>query len=54
MKERIIIRMGASKFDALVRVGDELKLYDLRAMQPRDQHNFRRTLVKAFEEAQCA
>lgn len=48
MKARVIIRMGASKFTAAVRNGDTIHLYDLRRMQPKQVHEFRRELVKAF------
>jgi hypothetical protein len=52
MKNRITIRMGASKFTATVRNGDNVVIFDLRRMTPRNQHVFRREMVKAFRISQ--
>jgi hypothetical protein len=52
MKARIIIRMGASKFTAAVRNGDQITLFDLRSMTNKNQHIFRRELVKAWRIGQ--
>lgn len=48
MKANVIIRMGASKFEAVVRNGETLTVFDLRRMNNKNQHVFRRELVKAF------
>jgi hypothetical protein len=40
--------MGAGRFEAVVRNGDNIILFDLNKMQRKEQHIFRRELVKAF------
>jgi hypothetical protein len=52
MKARVIIRMGASKFTAAVRNDDQITLFDLRKMDRKNQHIFRRELVKAYRISQ--
>lgn len=54
MKNRITIRMGASKFTAAVNNGDSVTLFDLRKMTAKNQHVFRRELVKAWRDASVA
>lgn len=48
MKSAITIRMGASRFDAIVRVGESIRVYDIRNMNKHQEHDFRRELVKQF------
>jgi hypothetical protein len=51
-KSNIIIHMGASVWTAKVRGADgKFVEFNLRAMDGKQQHNFRRELVKAFREA---
>jgi hypothetical protein len=50
-KANIVIRMGASKFEATVRNGDKVYLYDLRRMTKKQEHDFRVELVAQFREA---
>ena len=53
MRPRITIRMGASRFDATVRGHDGNPVhFDLYKMDEKGRHNFRRTLVSEFREAQ--
>lgn len=48
-KPNIIIRMGAPYFDARVRGADgNFVHFNLRKLDKRAQHEFRRELVKAF------
>lgn len=48
----IVVHMGASTWTANVRGADgKFVEFDLRAMDGKQQHNFRRELVKAFREA---
>jgi hypothetical protein len=51
MKQGITIRMGASRFDAVVRTADTIRVFDLRQMNRKEEHNFRRELVRQFKEA---
>lgn len=52
MKTNIIIHMGASAWTAKVRGADgNFVTFDIRAMDGKQQHTFRRELVKAFREA---
>lgn len=51
LKPNVIIRMGASKFEAVVRHKDQVLLFDLRKMSRRDENTFRKELVFAFREA---
>lgn len=52
MKANIIIRMGAPYFDARVRGADGNYVhFNLRTMDKKSQHQFRRELVKAFRIA---
>lgn len=53
-KPRITIRMGASKFTATLNLGDRVSVFDLRKMTPKNQHVFRRELVKAWRDASVA
>lgn len=56
MKKRpnIVIHMGAGVFDAQVRGADgQMIHFDIRNMEPKNQHRFRRELVKAFREARA-
>jgi hypothetical protein len=49
MKPNIIIRMGAPYFDARVRGADgKFVHFNLRRLDKKAQHQFRRELVKAF------
>ena len=50
-KANVIIRMGASKFEAVVRHEDRLLHFDLRKMTRKQEHTFRKELVIAFREA---
>jgi hypothetical protein len=52
MKANVIIRMGAGRFEAAVRNGDNIILFDLNKMDKREQHVFRRELVQAFRVSQ--
>ena len=52
MKPNIIIHMGASTWTAKVRGGDgKFVTFDIGRMDGKQQHTFRRELVKAFREA---
>ena len=53
-KPRIVIRMGAGVHTAVVRVGDNVMLYDFNRMPKAARHNFRRALVTAFKETKKA
>lgn len=44
----IIIRMGAGKFDVIVRAQDSIRVFDVRHMNRDEEHVFRRELVKQF------
>jgi hypothetical protein len=51
-KTNIVIHMGASVWTANVRGADgKFVEFNLRNMDGKQQHNFRRELVKAFREA---
>lgn len=50
-KANVVIRMGASKWEAVVRSGDSFVAFDLYHMSDKGRHEFRRELTKAFREA---
>lgn len=50
-KANVVIRMGASRWYAVVRVGDAFTVFDLHKMSDKGVHEFRRELTKAFREA---
>ena len=55
MKPNIIIRMGAAYYDARVRGADgNYTHFNLRKLDKKQQHVFRRELVKAFRIAKEA
>lgn len=51
MKNNITIRMGAGKFTADVRNGDQVVNFDLNKMDKKSQRTFSKELVFAFREA---
>lgn len=51
MKNRITIRYGAGVFEAAVNLGDRVKVYDIRSMNKKQEHAFRKELVAQFREA---
>jgi hypothetical protein len=52
MKNRITIHMGASTFTADVKTDNGVTHFNINDMEPRNQHRFRRELVKAFRDSQ--
>lgn len=52
MKNRITIRMGASRFDVIANLGDRIVAYDVRKMSKADEKKLRVELVAQFREAQ--
>jgi len=54
MKPNVIIRMGASKWTAHVRTGNEVVAFDLNKLDKRGQHAFRVELTKAFRQSRQA
>lgn len=51
MKNRITIRYGAGVFEAAVNMGDRVKIFDIGAMNRKEENNFRKELVAQFREA---
>ncbi len=51
MKAGITIRMGASRFDVIVRANGTIRVFDIRHMTRKEEHNFRRELVRQYREA---
>lgn len=49
--ENIVIHMGASTFTADVRHKDKVVRFDIRSMDHKAEHEFRRELVKQFRNA---
>jgi hypothetical protein len=50
-KPGITIRMGASKFDVVVRTKEYIRVFDMRRMNRKEEHVFRRELVRQFKES---
>ncbi len=50
MKQGITIRMGASRFDVVVRSPDSVRVFDMRRMNKNQEHDFRVQLVRQFKE----
>ena len=52
MKNRITIRMGASRFDAVINLKEKgILIYDLRNLNKKQEKDFRVELVAQFREA---
>ena len=51
MRHNVTIHMGASRFDAHVRNGDDVVTFDLFRMKKPERDKFRVELVKAFRES---
>jgi hypothetical protein len=51
VKNRITIRMGASRFDAVINLGDRIMVYDLKNLSKKQEKDFRVELVAQFREA---
>lgn len=50
-KSGITIRMGASRFDVVVRTPETIRVFDIRRMSRKDEHAFRKMLVFKFRES---
>lgn len=51
MRNRVTIRMGACRWTADVRHGDEVVHFDLNKMTKQEQRQFRVLLTRAWREA---
>jgi hypothetical protein len=51
MKNRVTIRMGANKFEALVNYEDRVTVFDLNALGKKGEREFRKELVIAWRES---
>lgn len=51
MKNRITIRMGADRFDAVINLGHSIMVYDLSRLNKKQEKAFRVELVAQWREA---